>query len=253
MRADSSRVKATAPVARSVFWLMISLLAWELYQGLRAGAPLPAGSWAVNPVDLVFLVVLPGLAAFAFARLFLVVTQTARGSMNVYSTISSPWAWVFWIGLGVGLVGQGVHLAAHAINRALPAIFLQGEFAAKITFLDVRVGYLLLGGGFFLASLVLLLVGQGAGQYTSGPERVLFILGSLATYGFVTVYIGVAGQQLLPAIGGSVALCAVSFWTLPPYAMTRDPIGAFIVPGALLGGVTLLVWTLVVGGRPVWP
>jgi hypothetical protein len=253
VRANTSGVKSTAPVARSVFWLMISLIAWELFQGLRAGAPLPTGSWAVSPFDLVFLVVLPGLAAFSFARLFLVVTQTARGSMNVYSTISSPWAWVFWIGLGIGLVGHGIHVAAHAISRALPDIFLQGEFAAKITFLDVRVGYLLLGLGFFLVSLVLLLVGQGAGHNVSGPERFVFVLGSLVTYGFVTVYIGVAGHQLIPAIAGSVILSAVSFWTLPPYEVTRDPVGALIVPGTLLAGVTLVIWTLVVGGAPVWP
>ena len=253
MRANTSRVKATAPVARSVFWLMISLVAWELFQGLRAAAPLPSGSWAVGLFDLVFLVVLPGIAAFAFTRLFLVITQTARGSMNIYSTISSPWAWVFWIGLGVGLVGDGIHLAAHAISRALPQTFIQGDFAAKIYFLDVRVGYLLLGLGFFLVSLVILLVGQGAGHHISGPERLLFVLGSLATYGFVTVYIGVAGHQLIPAIGGSVVLSAVSFWTLPPYEVTRDPIGAFIVPGTLMAGITLVIWTLVVGGAPVWP
>lgn len=252
MRASTSQVKATAPVSRSVFWLMISLIAWELFQGLRAGPSLPAGSWAVGIVDLLFLVLIPGVAAFAYARLFLVVTQTARGSMNVYSTISSPWAWVFWVGLGIGLVGHGIHLAAHAINRALPDIFLQGEFAAKITFLDIRVGYFLLGLGFFLVSLVLLLIGQGAGHHVSGPERVLFVIGSLATYGFVTVYLGVAGQQLIPAIAGSVVLSAVGFWTLPPYEVTRDPIGAFIVPGMLLAGVTLVIWTLVVGGQPVW-
>jgi hypothetical protein len=248
-----SQVRATAPVARSVFWLMISLLAWELFQGLRAGAAIPGGSWALTPFDLVFLVLLPALCAFAFTRLFLVVTQSARGTLNVYSVISSPLAWMFWLGLGIGLIGHGIHLAGHAVQRAMPEIFAQGEFAAKITFLDVRLGYLLLGFGFFLASLAILLVGQGAGQRISGAERLLFILGSLATYGFVIVYLGVSGRQIIPAIGASVVLSAVSFWTLPPAEVTRDPIGALIVPGTFLSGVTLIIWTLIVGGQPTWP
>ncbi|MFH0915421.1 MAG: hypothetical protein V1912_03120 [bacterium] len=253
MRASMSQVRATAPVARSVFWLMISLVAWELFQGLRAGAATPAGSWAFTPFDLVFLVVLPALCAFAFTRLFLVVTQSTRGSLNVYSVISSPFAWTFWLGLGIGLTGHGIHIAGHAVQQAMPEIFAQGEFAAKIAFLDVRLGYLLLGLGFFLASLVILVLGQGAGQRISGTERLLFVLGSLATYGFVIVYLGVEGRQIIPAIGASVVLSAVSFWTLPPSEVTRDPIGALIVPGTFLAGVTLIVWTLIVGGQPTWP
>jgi len=253
VRAGTSRVRATAPVARSVFWLMISLVAWELFQGLRAQAPIPEGSWALTPFDLVFLVVLPALTAFAFTRLFLVVTQSARGSLNVYSVISSPFAWTFWVGLGIGMIGHGVHLAGHAAQRALPEIFDQGEFAAKIAFLDVRLGYILLGFGFFLASLAILLVGQGTGQRISGPERLLFVLGSFATYGFVIVYMGVAGRQVIPAIAASIVLCAVSFWTLPPSEVTRDPIGALIIPGTFIAGAVLIVWTVVVGGQPTWP
>jgi hypothetical protein len=253
VRANTSQVRATAPVARSVFWLMISLVAWELFQGIRAGAPIPEGSWAITPFDLVFLVVLPALTAFAFTRLFLVVTQSARGTLNVYSVISSPLAWLFWIGLAIGMTGHGIHLTAHAIGQAMPDIFAQGEFAAKITFLDVRLGYLLLGIGFFLASLVVLLVGQGAGQRISGPERLLFVLGSFATYGVVIIYMGVGGRQVIPAIAASVVLTAVSFWTMPPSEVTRDPIGALIVPGTFLGGLALIVWTLIVGGQPTWP
>ena len=48
--------KGDGSVARSVFWLMISLLAWELFQGLRGRRPSPRGSWALTPLDLVFLV-----------------------------------------------------------------------------------------------------------------------------------------------------------------------------------------------------
>lgn len=253
MRTTASHVRAAAPVARSAFWLMISLLAWELYQGLRGGAVPPSSSWALAPVDLFFLVVFPALSAFAFTRLFLVVTQSARGSLNVYSVISSPYAWAFWVGLGIAMIGHGVHIAGHAAHRALPDTFIQGEFAAKIAFLDASAGYLLLGLGFFLASLVLLLVGQGAGQRIAGFERLFFVLGSLATYGLVFIYLGVGGGQIIPAIGGSVILSAVGLWTLPSSEVTRDPIGALIIPGTFLAGVTLIIWTLIVGGQPSWP
>jgi hypothetical protein len=247
------QVRATAPIARNVFWLMISLMAWEVFQGLRAGAVAPAGSWTLTWFDLVLFVLLPALSAFAFTRLFLAVTQSARGTLNVYSAISSPHAWAFWMGLGIGMIGHGIHLAGHAIQRAMPEIFSQGEFAAKIAFLDTRVGYLLLGLGFFLASLAILLLGQGTGQRMSGPQRLLFVLGSLATYGLVIVYLGVAGRQVILAITASVVLSTVGLWTLPPSELTRDPIGAFIVPGALLAGLTLIGWTIVVGGQPTWP
>lgn len=240
-------------MARSVFWLIISLLAWEAYQVIRAKAELPPGSWALPPVDLVFLVLLPAFAAFAFTRLFLVVSQSARGTLNVYATISSPFAWIFWIGLSMGMIGHGVHLAGDALQRALPQVFARGEFAAKTAFLASDVGYLVLGIGFFLVSLVILLVGQGAGQEVSGPERLLFVLGSLATYGFVILYLGVEGRQIILAIAVSVILSAVSLWSLPPSEVTRDPIGALILPGTFLAGAALIVWTVVVGGQPTWP
>lgn len=253
MRPAGNQVRGTAPVARNTFWVMISLLAWELFQGLRGGAALPSGSWALSPLDLVFLTLLPAFSAFAFTRLFLVVTQSARGTLNVYTVISSPHAWLFWIGLAIGMIGHGVHVASDAIQRALPDIFIQGEFASKIDFLDSDVGFILLGFGFFLASLVLLLLGPGAGQRVSGPERMLFVLGSLATYGVVFIYLGVGGGQIVPAIAGSVVLSAAGFWTLPPSEITRDAIGALIIPGTFLAGIALIIWALVVGGQPTWP
>lgn len=251
--AGARRIGATAPVARSVFWVMLSLVAWEVFQVARSGAAVPKGSWALSVVDLVFLVLLPAFAAFAFTRLFLVVSQSARGTLNVYSTISSPFAWLFWIGLSIGMVGHGIHVAGNALRRAMPEIFTQGEFAAKIAFLDSTVGYLIVGIGFFLVSLVILLVGQGAGQEISGPERFLFVLGSLATYGFVILYLGVQGRQIIFAITASVILSAVSLWILPPSEVTRDPVGAFVLPGTFLAGAALIVWTVVVGGQPSWP
>lgn len=253
MRTTTSQVRATAPVARSAFWLMVSLVAWELFQGLRAGTPVPAGSWPIAPVDFVFLTLLPALSAFAFTRLFLVVTQSARGSLNVYTVIASPYAWLFWVGLAIGMIGHGIHVATHAIQRALPEIFEQGEFASKISFLDLRLGYVLLGLGFFLASLVLLLLGQGTGHRISGPERLLFVLGSLATYGVVFIYLGVGEGQIITAIAGSVVLSAAGFWRLPPSEVSRDAIGALIIPGTFLACVALIIWTLVVGGQPTWP
>jgi hypothetical protein len=253
VRPATSQARATAPVARSVFWVMISLIAWELYQAFRSGAGVPPGSWPLAPVDLVFLVLLPAMAAFAFTRLFLVISQTARGTLNVYSAISSPLAWAFWLGIGIGMVGHGMHLAGHLISRALPDIFIQGEFAAKVQFLDGTLGYLLLGLGFFLVTVSLLLLGQGAGPRLTGPERLLFVLGSLATYGVVFLNIGVGGGQVIAAIAASVLLSAVSLWKLPPSEVTSDPIGALVVPGSFMAAVTLIIWTIVVGGQPAWP
>jgi hypothetical protein len=249
----NTQIRANAPVARSVFWVMISLLAWEMFQGVRAGAAVPAGSWSHTPFDLVFLILLPALTAFAFTRLFLVLTQSNRGTLNVYSVISSPWAWTFWVGLAIGLCGYGIHTAAHSLFRAMPEVLARGEFAAKIHFLDVQAGYLLLGFGFFLATMALIFLGQGTSQRLSGGESILFGLGSLATYGAVIVYLGVGGGQIIAAIAGSIAIVTASLWILPPSEVTHDPIGAFITPGAFAAGVTLIIWTVVVGGQPSWP
>ncbi len=253
MITGMGQTRTRAPVARSVFWVMLSVVAWELFQFIRSGTPAPEGSWALPLVDLLFLVLLPALAAFALTRLFLVLNQSTRGTLNIYSIISSPLAWLFWIGLGIGMVGHGLHVAGHALRRAMPEMFAQGEFATKIAFLDTSAGYLLMGIGFFLATLVILLIGQGSGQRITGPERLLFVLGSLATYGLVTIYLGIEGRQIVFAIVVSAVLSAVGFWTLHPSEITRDPVGAFVVPGTFLAGVTLIVWTVIVGGRPTWP
>lgn len=250
----NAQIRANAPVARSVFWVMMSLIVWEVFQGVRANAAIPAGAWSHTWFDLAFIVLLPALSAFAFTRLFLVLTQSNRGTLNVYSVISSPWAWMFWVGLAVGLMGYGIHTAARSLNRSMPAILAQGEFAAKIEFLDASLGYLLLGAGFFLATVAIILLGQGRAQKLSGGERLLFVLGSFATYGFVLVYMGVAEGQIFGAIGASLAISVVSFWILPSMSeITLDPIGAFVTPGSAAAFLTLVIWTVVVGGRPVWP
>jgi hypothetical protein len=246
-------MRATAPVARSAFWLAISLMAWELYQGLRAGSVPAEDAWAIAPVDLAFLTLLPALSAFAFTRLFLVMTQSARGSLNVYTVISSPYAWLLWLGLFVGMIGHGIHMATHAIRMSLPDIFVRGEFASQVIFLDLRVGYVLLGAGFFLATLVILLIGQDAGPRIAGLERMFFVLSSLATYGVVFIYLGVGGQQIVPAIAASLVLSAVGFWRSPPSEITDYAIGALVIPGTFLSCVALIVWALVAGGQPVWP
>jgi len=231
----------------------MSALAWEIYEVLRASAQPPAGSWALAPADLVLLVLFPALTAFAFTRLFLALNQTSRGTLHIYTTISTPFAWIFWLGLGIALIGHGVHLAGHALHRAMPEVLAKGEFAAKITFVDSTVSYLVLGIGLFLVSLAVLVQGVGVGQEIAGPERFLLVLGSLATYGFTTLYLAVEGQQLILAIVSSVILCGLGLWRVPPSEVTRDPVAALIVPGSFLAGAALIVWTIVVGGQPAWP
>lgn len=233
---------------------MITLIAWEVFQGVRADTGVPAGSWSHTWYDLVFIVLLPALAAFAFTRLFLVLTQSNRGTLNVYSVISSPYAWMFWVGLAIGLSGYGIHTAAHSLSRAMPEILARGEFAGKIQFLDVQLGYGLLGFGFLLATLAIIFLGQGRAQRLSGAESLLFIIGSLATYGAVLVYMGVGGGQIFGAIGASFVICLVSFLILPSVSeIALDPIAAFITPGAAAAFLTLVIWTVVVGGQPTWP
>ncbi len=250
----NSQMRANAPVARSVFWVMITLLAWEIYQAARENTAVQSGSWSHTWYDLVFIVFLPALTAFALTRLFLVLTQSNRGTLNVYSVISSPYAWMFWVGLAIGLSGYGIHMAAHSLFRAMPEVLAQGEFAAKIRFLDVHLGYGLLGFGFFFATLAIIFLGQGRAQRLSGGESLLFMIGSLITYGGILVYMGVGGGQIFGAIAASFLLCLASFWILPSVSeVALDPIGALVTPGAAAAFITLVVWTVIVGGQPTWP
>lgn len=248
-----STARTMAPVMSSVRWLMLAILGWEAAQLLREAGPPTTGSWPISPFELLLLFVMPALTAFAFVRLFLASIQSAYGSLNTYTLTASPWAWAFWLGLAVAMVGQGEHLGADALNAALPSVVAHGDFAAKVEFFDERLGHWLIGLGFFLMTAVVVVLGQGASSRALGAERLLLGAGSVLTYGFTVLYLGVEGQQLVPTILGSGLITALGLWILPPSELTRDPVGLLIIPGTSLGGLALLTWGLLVGGQPSFP
>lgn len=234
-------------------WVLFTIIGWEIVQALHAvGAP-HTGSWPINPFDLLLLTVMPGLTAFAFVRLFLAVVQSGFGSLNAYTLTSSPWAWVFWIGLAVAMVGQGEHMAANILNLALPEVVRHGEYGAQIEFLDEQLGHWLLGGGFFMMTMVVMLLGQGATYRVVGGVRMGLAVGSVVTFGFAVLFIGVEGGQIVPAILGSGILTGLTLRALPPSEAGRDPVSLLIMPGVALAGIVLLGWGLLVGGQPTWP
>lgn len=233
--------------------LLGAILSWEAVQFLREFGPETTRGLPINPYELVLLFVVPGLAAFAFVRLFLACVQSSYGSLNTYTLTASPFAWVFWLGLAVAMVGQGTHLTADALNAALPSVVAHGDFAGKVDFFDERLGHWLLGLGFFAMSAVILILGPGSAQAALGPDRLILGLGSVATFGFAVVFIGVEGGQIVPALIGSGLLIALGFWFVPRGDRTHDPIGLLILPGTVLAGLILLTWGLVVGGQPTWP
>jgi hypothetical protein len=245
--------RSAAPVMSSVRWLLVSMLAWELAAVVRPHGPATTGSWPINPFDLLVLVVMPSLTAFALVRLFLAAVQSGFGSLNTYTLTSSPWSWAFWLGLAVAMVGHGEHMGADILHRSLPAAVAHGEFAAQLQFFDVQLGHRLFGLGFFVTTAVLIIVGQGASRRVIGMERTLLLVGSLLTYGLTFMYLGVAGEQIVPAILGSGLLVGLSVWVLPPSEATHDPIWLLILPGTGLAGIILLAWGLLVGGQPTWP
>ena len=252
MRYRASRVGMAPPITRPVLWVMVSMVAWELYQGLRLGAAVPSGSWPLSAVDAIFLVLLPALCALAFIRLFLALTQSARGTMNVYTALSNPWAWVFWVGICISMLGQGAHLAGSAIWGQIDPDIIRGDFASQIRFMDISFGYAVLGMGVFLVSAATLFLGRGAAQSLSGPERLMFLIGSLATYGVLGVVIGVGASQYIATIATTATLTVAGFLLVPPQEIIYDPITAFIVPGSAASCLIVLIWTLVVGGQPTF-
>lgn len=245
--------RAAAPVLSSIRWLLLSIIGWEVIQLLRDTGPDYPSSWPIGVFDILLLSIVPGLTAFAFIRLYLAVVQSGFGSLNTYTLTSSPWSWLFWIGLAVALVGQGTHITADTINDLVPEVVRRGEFGSTVEFLDESLGHWLLGAGFFTVTLVILALGQGAAYRARGGERWLLALGSVVTYGGAVLMIGVEGGQLVPAILGSGVLVGMALWALPPSEITRDPVSLLVVPGTAAAGLALLAWGLVVGGQPGWP
>lgn len=252
MRYNTGRAGRSGSITRPIFWVMISMVCWELFQGLRIGSAVPTGSWPLSAVDAIFLVALPALCAFAFIRLFLVLTQSARGTMNVYAALSSPWAWVFWLGICLAMLGQGAHLSGYAIWRQVDPDIIRGAFANQIQFMDVSFGYAVLGLGIALVTIATLFLGHGVARPLVGLERFMFIAGSLATYGVLGVVIGVGAGQYIATIAVTATLTVSGFLLMPPAEITYDPIAAFVVPGSAISCLIVLIWTLVVGGHPTF-
>lgn len=242
-----------APVLSSVRWLLLSLLGWEVVYALRTVGPQEIGRIGLGPFELLLFTLMPALTAFAFVRLFLAVVQAAYGSLNTYTLTSSPWAWLFWLSLGLVLVGEGTHLTADILGRVLPEVVQHGEFGARLLFFDNTLAAWLLGLGIFLATGVVLMLGPGAAQMVIGVERLLMALASVATYGVFILFIGVMRQQFLLALLGSVILSGIGLRVLSRGELTRDPVTLAIIPGTAIAGAALAVWAALAGGQPTWP
>ncbi len=245
--------RSAAPVDGSVRWLLGSIALWELIHLLRAVGPEVGSSWPVGLFDLLLLTVVPALTAFAFIRLFLAVVQSNYGSLNTYTLTSSPWSWMFWLGLGIALLGQGSHAAADLLQTHMPDVVANGEFGELLRFMHEDLGHWLLGAGFLMMSILIIFLGMGSSYRVFGGERMFLGLGSVITYGVVVLFLGVEGGQLVPAIIGSGLLAGVAFWVLPARDLFHDPVGLLVVPGTALGGLALLIWGLLVGGQPTPP
>lgn len=248
----SLRRGRNSAVLSSVRWLLAALLAWGLVRLLGNNGS-AIGEWPAKPFELLALIVMPSLAAFATIRLFLATVQTGSGSLNTYTVTSSPWSLVFWLFLSIALLGQGSHLTAAMLEARLPDVIRNGDFAENVDFFNRTLGFWLLGTGFFAVSAVLLVLGRGAGPQVFGGEALLLSIGSLLTYGYAVVYIGTYAGLLLPAIVGGIILSILGLWSFGPYELSRDPVALLIVPGTATGAAALIVWSLVIGGRPSWP
>ena len=242
-----------APVLSSVRWLLLSIFGWEVVYALRGVGPQEIGRIGLGPFELLLFTLMPALMAFALVRLFLAVVQAAYGSLNTYTLTSSPWAWLFWLSLGLALTGQGTHLTADVLGRVLPEVVQHGEFGARLMFFDNTLAAWLLGLGMFLATGVVLMLGPGAAQMVIGVERLLMALASMATYGVLILFMGVMRRQFLLALLGSVILTGIGLRLLPRGELTRDPVTLAIIPGTAIAGATLIVWAALAGGPPTWP
>jgi hypothetical protein len=248
-----STARSIAPVLRNVWWLLAAIIAWEVVQALARYGPSQTGSYPISPFELLLLFVMPSLAALAFVRLFLACVQSSYGSLNTYTLTASPFAWVFWIGLAIAMVGQGEHVAAAALQSALPSVIAHGDYAAKIAFFERDLGHWLMGTGFLAMTAVILILGPGSPQRVYGADRLFLGIGSIVTFGFAIVFFAVEGRQLVPAIIGSGIVTAIGLWVVPSGERSLDPVGLLVLPGTALAGLVLLVWGLLVGGQPSWP
>ncbi len=245
--------RGSAPVAGSVRWLVVAMMAWIVMRLLRNVGPTTLGSWPLTLFELLVLVLMPALAGFALVRLFLAVIQSASGSLNTYTLTASPWAVIFWFSFAMAMVGYGAHVTSAILMDQLPDVIRNGEFAAVLEFFDTTLSLLLVGVGFFGTTAVILVAGRGAAPPVFGPERLLLALGSIITYGYAVVYVATQGPMYIPAILASAVLGGFGVWIMGPYEATQDPVGLLIIPGNLAAALTLIAWGLIVGGRPVWP
>lgn len=245
--------RAIAPVKGSVHWLLVAIVIWEGLEFLQGRGPQTVAGRPIELVPLLLLTLAPALIALGFVRLFLAVNQAGFGSLNAYTLTSSPWAWMFWAGLAVTLVGNGLHVGAHELNAAVPEVVRHGEFGTMAAFFDETLGHWLTGIGLFTMNAVVLFLGQGSAPRVVGGEQVLLVLGSLVTYGAGILFMGVQGQMLIPTLLAAAALVAIGFRHLSTWDVNHDPVSLLIVPGTAAAGLVLAVWSLVVGGQPTWP
>jgi hypothetical protein len=240
-------------VLGSVRWLLLSMFVWAVVYALRTVGSQTVGGIPLGLFELLLFTLMPALVSFAFVRLFLAVVQAAFGSLNTYTLTSSPWAWLFWLSLGMAIVGQGSNLTADVLSRLLPEVVQHGEFSARLAFFNQTLAVWLLAGGIYLATGVILVLGPGAAQMVMGVERMLMAVASVLTYGALVLFVGVIHGQFFLALVGSIVLSAIGLRILPRGELTRDPVTLAVVPGTAIAGVVLLVWAMVVGGRPTWP
>jgi len=245
--------RANAPVASSIRWFIFAIVLWHAARALRGvGGPL-LGSWPLSFFELSLLTIIPALFAFSLIRVFLALVQAGYGSLNTYTLTASPWAWGFWIALALILVAFGIHGAGTILERLLPEVVRNGEFAAQLVFIGDTLGYFLLGLGIVLATLVLIASSPGGSYAVFGLERAFLFTASLLTYGYGVLYMGLAAGFYVPSILAAAIVSGIALWLLTPYDVLRDPLGLLVVPGTALGALTLMVWGLIIGGPPSWP
>ena len=253
--AAQARSRANAPVARSVFWVMISLIAWEVFQGVRAERRRPDRLVVAHPVR-------PGASSSSCRPSApsrspgcSSCSPSPTGARST-STRSSPartpgcsgWAWPSGSSATASTPPRHSLCPSHARSARPGRVRGEDPLPGRPAGLPAA-GVRLLPGHHRHH-----LPRPGRGPSAVRAERLLFVLGSLATYGAVLVYMGVGGGQIFAAIAASFVICAASFWILPRLRRSRTtPSGRSSSPGAVPAGLTLIVWTLVVGGQPTWP